>query len=158
VSILHTLKSLPLTYNRDLQEDKEAFYDAYDSLSLCLENMIGMIPTIELNKEEIHKAMKRGYLLATDFADYLVLKGIPFRESHEITGAVVLYAIENKKELESLTLEEFKTFDTRIDKDVYDRLTLSSSLHFKQGLGGTSFESVSYQLNRLGDIFGWKIQ
>jgi argininosuccinate lyase len=156
VSILHTLKSLPLTYNRDLQEDKEGLYDAYDTVALCLENMAKMIPTISLNVEAIQDSMSKGYLLATDFADYLVQKGVPFRESHEVTGAVVLYAIENKKQLEELSLEEFHSFDSRIDKDVYDRLTLSAAINVKNVVGGTAITQVKGQLERLGEKFGWK--
>jgi len=154
-ALLQILKGLPLTYNRDLQEDKEIIFDTIDTWTMSLKCFSKMLDTITLNEDKVAVATKEGYLLATDFADYLVKRGIPFRESHEITGNVVLYAIENNKHIEDLTLDEFKQFSDNIDDDVFEALTFEASVNSKDVLGGTASNQVEVQLKRIKEQFGW---
>ncbi len=149
VALTHVIKALPLTYNRDLQEDKGLLFDSADTLASTLEVFAGMMPTVKFNQVAIDRALANGYCLATELADYLVKKGLPFREAHEITGAVVLSAIEQKKMLESLTLEEFQAFDERIESDVFACLTVQAALDAKSVYGGTSLVRVREQLDRV---------
>ena len=149
MGLLTLLKALPLTYNRDMQEDKEALFDAVDTLQISLVCMTGMIPTIQLNHEAIETALSKGYLLATELADYLAKKGVPFRESHEITGKLVRYAIGKKVALESLSLKEFQSECKKIDKDIYDSLSFQSALKVKCSTGGTASIQVKKQMSRL---------
>jgi len=155
VSLQHTLKGLPLTYNRDLQEDKELMFDTVDTIQSSLNCFTKMLTTLTLNKEHINKALSQGYLLATDFADYLVYKGVPFRESHEITGKTVNYAVSTQKQLEELTLDEFKQFSSLVEEDVYLALTLESSIKAKSTLGGTATYQVQQQIRRIGEQQSW---
>ena len=156
VSLIHILKSLPLTYNRDLQEDKELLFDTCDTLNGALICFNKMIRTMTLNDSAIDAALEKGYLLATDFADYLVGKGVPFRESHEITGKTVSYAIQEGKALEDLSLEEFHLFSDRVQEDVFGVLELRHSVDSKQVTGGTATEEVKKQLKRIQEKYKWK--
>ena len=149
MGLLTLLKALPLSYNRDMQEDKEALFDAVDTLDASLVCMAEMIPTIQLNDDAVTVALSKGYLLATELADYLAKKGVPFRESHEITGKVVRYAIEKKVALESISLKEFQTFCKKIDKSIYDSLSFESAIRVKNSTGGTDFSQVKKQISRL---------
>ncbi len=148
VALQQTLKGLPLTYNRDLQEDKEMMFDTADTLSHCLDCFTEMMQGLTLNKEAIHAALSKGYLLATDFADYLVKQGVPFRDSHEITGKAVLYAMEQNKQLEELSLEEFKSFSGKVESSVYDALTLEAAVNAKDLVGGTAKQQVHAQITK----------
>lgn len=154
-ALFHLIKGLPLTYNRDLQEDKELLFDSVDTVYDALDCMSGMLETIVFNPEKINAALKNGYCLATEFADYLVKKNVPFREAHEITGAVVLSAIEAKKGIEELSLAEFQKFDKRIQKDVFDALTIQAAIDAKDVIGGTASAQVKAQLKELKDQFQW---
>lgn len=149
MGLLTLLKAIPLTYNRDLQEDKEALFDSVDTLTVSLTCMAGMIPTLNVNPEAIKTALSKGYLLATELADYLAKKEVPFRESHEITGKLVRYAIEKQVQLEDISLKEFKTFCKKIDTDVYDALTFKSALDVKHSTGGTASQQVGKQIAQM---------
>lgn len=155
VSLQHTIKGLTLTYNRDLQEDKPLLFDTADTLNLALKNMAHMLYTVTINEARVTQALKQGFICATEFADYLVRKGVPFRESHEITGKVVLYAEENNKELDTLTLAEFKAICDKVENDVYDHLTLEAAVNAKNVPGGTASGQVNHQLKLIREEFKW---
>jgi argininosuccinate lyase len=135
ITILTVMKGLPLAYNKDMQEDKEALFDGIDTLKMSLRVFTEMIKTIKVKTEKMEKAAKYGYMNATDFADYLVQKGIPFRTAHEIAGKVVLYAIERNLPIEELSLEELKKFSDVIEKDVYEAIDLKNTLKKKKTIG-----------------------
>jgi argininosuccinate lyase len=153
----HLMKGLPLTYNRDMQEDKVMLFDTVDTLKLSLINFSKMLGTISFNEESIELALKKGFLLATDFADYLVIKGVPFREAHEITGNVVRYAEENQKQLEDLSYEELNQFSKAIEKDVKKVFNFREAINRKNVYGGTATKQVEVQLTRAeNNILGEK--
>lgn len=120
--MLTIMKGLPLAYNKDMQEDKEQFFDAFDTLKMCLAVMEGMISTMKVKQDKMRKAVKSGFLNATDVADYLVTKGIAFRDAHKISGEIVIYCENNEKSIEDLTMDEFKKFSELFDKDIYDAI------------------------------------
>ena len=142
VSILTTMKGLPLAYNKDMQEDKECIFDAVDTVKLCLPVFEKMIETMKFNKDKMQKGAGGGFTNATDAADYLVRKGIPFREAHEIIGKMVLYATKHGKALDEFTIEEFKSFSDKIDSDVYEAINLSTCVNNRNIIGGPSEKSV----------------
>ena len=119
-SLLTTLKGLPLTYNKDMQEDKEQFFDALDTVMDCLEIMSKMIDTLHVNADNMKAAIKAGFLNATEVADYLVSKGTAFRDAHEIVGKLIIYCEQQKKAIEDLTVEELAKFSELITDDIYD--------------------------------------
>ena len=147
MALLTICKGLPLAYNKDLQEDKEPVFDAVDTLKASLEIFTAMIATMTVKKEKMAEAAKYGYMNATDAADYLVGKGIPFRDCHEIIGNMVLYCINNSKALEELSMEEFKSFSDAFDEDIYDTIDIVHCIKAKKSEGSTSFESVRKQLD-----------
>ncbi|MGC9933896.1 argininosuccinate lyase [Priestia aryabhattai] len=120
MSLLTTMKGLPLAYNKDLQEDKEVFFDSLDTTLACLQIMSNMISTIEVNSENMKKAVKEGFLNATEVADYLVSKGVAFRDAHSIVGSIVIYCEDHKKAIEELTLEELSSLSSIIEEDIYE--------------------------------------
>jgi len=126
MALLSVMKSLPLAYNKDMQEDKEAIFDAVDTVKMCLPVFTKMIETMKIKKENMLRAAQGGFTNATDMADYLVKKGIPFRNAHEIIGKMVLYCIENNKAIEELDMSEFKSFSELIEEDVYEEISLSN--------------------------------
>ncbi|WP_068544368.1 argininosuccinate lyase [Thalassotalea crassostreae] len=142
-ALLVTLKGLPLAYNKDMQEDKQGLFDALEQWVSCLDMAGEVINSIELNSAECAKAARGGYANATELADYLVGKGVPFRTAHDITGAVVLYAISQGEPLESLRLDEFKQFSSLIEADVYPVLELEYLVDKRNILGGTGIEPVT---------------
>lgn len=154
LSLLTTMKGLPLTYNKDMQEDKEALFDAADTVEICLEVMSRLLEEITFNSERLKEATEKGFLLATDLADYLVRKGITFREAHEIVGKIVLFAMEQGKELHDLSLEEMKGFKKQIEKDVYGWLDPASSLDRKNIPGGTGPDMVKKSLRKAREELG----
>ncbi|MGE4170003.1 MAG: argininosuccinate lyase [Candidatus Margulisiibacteriota bacterium] len=154
-ALTHIIKSLPLTYNRDLQEDKPLLFDAFDTVSDSLECLSAMLKTVQFDTQKLRQAASAGYSLATDFADYLVKKGTPFRDAHEITGHVVQYAVEQNKTLEDLSFEELKTLAPTIENDVMGIFNLEAAIASKNGYGATAFTQVQFQLNRLKEQFGW---
>lgn len=138
ISLLTLMKSQPLAYNKDNQEDKEPLFDSIDTVKDCLRAFADMVPAIKANKEQMYEAAKRGFSTATDLADYLVRKGIPFRDSHEIVGLSVAYGIDNNKDLSEMSLDELKQFSDSIEQDVFDVLTLEGSVSARNHLGGTA--------------------
>lgn len=146
MSLLTICKGLPLAYNKDLQEDKEPVFDAIDTVIASLGIFREMILTMTVKKDNMAKAAKYGYMNATDAADYLVSKGIPFRDCHEIIGKMVLYAINKGVALEELTMDEFKSFSDAFDDDIYDAISIVNCIKAKKSEGSTSFESVKKQL------------
>ena len=151
--MLVTLKALPLAYNKDMQEDKEGLFDALDTWHDSLEMAALVFEGIKIRKERVLQAAKGGYSNATELADYLVSKGIPFREAHHIVGECVVYAIKEGKALEELSIGEFKTFNEKISDDVYPILTIESILAKRSALGGVSLdrikEAISFMENYL---------
>src|SRR5690349_16810131 len=139
LALLTTLKGLPLAYNKDMQEDKEAVFDAFDTTSASLRVTATVLRNVTINRERAAKAASRGYMNATELADYLVRKGMPFREAHEVVGKIVLKAIEAGKELGEMDLSEF-------GEDVYEVLTLDRTLATKHQIGGTARDLVDTHL------------
>jgi argininosuccinate lyase len=149
VNLLVTLKALPLSYNRDLQEDKPALFDALDTVSASLEVMTELLRRIKVNREILQQALQSGGFLATELADYLVERGVPFREAHGITGRIVRAALEQGRELTDLSLEELRTFSDRIERGVFARLTVSAAIDRKRQIGGTARRRVDQRIKDL---------
>ena len=149
ISLMTTCKGLPLAYNKDLQEDKEPVFDAVDTVKASLGIFTEMILTMTVKKDSMARAAKFGYMNATDAADYLVAKGIPFRDCHEIIGKMVFYAIQKGVALDDLTMEEFKSFSELFDEDIYEAISIVNCIKAKKSEGSTSFESVKKQLESL---------
>ncbi|WP_349724783.1 argininosuccinate lyase [Lysinibacillus capsici] len=128
-SLLTTMKGLPLAYNKDMQEDKEPFFDALDTVLSCLQIMSKMIATMKVNSENMKKAVKGGFLNATEVADYLVSKGVAFRDAHSIVGSIVIYCEDHDKAIEDLTMDELKELSSFIDDDIYDYIDYQNILN-----------------------------
>ncbi|MBQ9273819.1 MAG: argininosuccinate lyase [Succinivibrio sp.] len=154
--MLVTCKGLPLAYDKDLQEDKERLFDALDTWRDCLLMAALVFEGLKVDEERTREAARGGYSNATELADYLVGKGIPFREAHEVVGKVVLYAISQHKPLEELTLEEFKGFSAVIEKDVYKRLDLETALDVRDVVGGTAPPQSAFEIAVLRDNYPLK--
>ncbi len=137
-ALLAMMKGLPLAYNKDMQEDKEALFDTVDTIRDCLAVTTTVLRNIRLNENRAREAASRGYLNATELADYLARKGVPFREAHETVGRIVMHAIERDAELNDLPLDELKSFSSLIERDVLDSLSLEQTLATKSQTGGTS--------------------
>ena len=146
MALLTTLKGLPLAYNKDMQEDKESVFDACETVKACLEVFTPMIQGMKVNSENMLQSAKKGFMNATDLADYLVLKGLAFRDAYKLSGSAVAYCIQTGTILEDLTLEQYKTFSQLIDNDVYDAIDLKNCVQKRISEGGTSVESVKKQL------------
>lgn len=147
ICLLTLMKSQPLAYNKDNQEDKEPLFDTIDTLKDCLRAFADMVPAIEPKKDVMYEAAKRGFSTATDLADYLVRKGIAFRDSHEIVGKSVAYGIELNKDLSDMTLDELQQFSSEIDNDVFDILTLEGSVAARDHIGGTAPNQVVFAVD-----------
>ena len=141
MTLLSIMKSLPLAYNKDMQEDKEAIFDAVDTVKMCLPVFSKMLATMKLRKANMYKAAQGGFTNATDIADYLVKKGIPFRSAHEIIGKMVLYCIENNKAIDAMSMNEFKSFSDKIEEDVYSEISLEKCISGRKLPGGPSHET-----------------
>jgi argininosuccinate lyase len=148
MSLLTLMKSLPLAYNKDMQEDKEPLFDTIDTVKGSLKIFADMIAQMGVKAESMRIAAARGFSTATDVADYVVRKGLPFRQAHEVVGKTVRYCIENNREIEELTLEEFRTFSDLIDADIYDYVTLEASVNARRATGGTAREAVQREIQR----------
>ncbi len=146
VSLLTLMKSQPLAYNKDNQEDKEPLFDTLETLGGSLRAFGDMVPNLSINREVMYRAAKQGYATATDLADYLVNKGLPFRDAHEVVGNAVAYGIQNGKDLSECTLAEMQGFDSRIEADVFELLTLEGSVNARNIVGGTAPEQVRIQV------------
>jgi argininosuccinate lyase len=147
MSILTVMKSLPLAYNKDMQEDKEGIFDSVDTVKLCLNVFTNMLATIKVKGENMLRAAQGGFTNATDIADYLVKKGIPFRTAHEIIGKMVLYCIQNNSSIEQLSINEFKEFSESIQDDIYEEISLKKCISERKLPGGPSKESVQKSID-----------
>jgi len=153
MALLTTMKALPLSYNRDMQEDKEGFFDTVDTLLSTLEVFAGMVKTLRVKAENVGQAVRRGYTLATDLADYLVKKGEPFRTAHDIVGRLVSYAMEKAKSFSELSLGEYRSFSPLFGEDVYS-ITVESSIAARDVIGGTAPRQVELALDNAKKIIG----
>ena len=146
MATLTMLKGLPLAYNKDMQEDKESIFDACETVKMCLRVFAPMIDTMKVKAENMKKAASEGFINATDLADYLVKKGLPFRSAYKISGSLVAYCIENKLILETLPLEKYKEYSDLFENDVYEDIDLTTCVNKRVSVGGTSVESVEMQI------------
>ncbi len=146
VSLLTTLKGLPLAYNKDMQEDKEALFDASDTVKVSLEVFTGMFESLAVHKEAMMNAARKGFMNATDLADYLVGRGMAFRDAYKISGRIVSYCIVQGKILENLSLEEYKNFSVLFDESVYGAIDIKTCVERRTSYGGTSESSVREQI------------
>jgi len=142
MALLTIMKSLPLAYNRDMQEDKAPFFDTIDTLNACIDIYTKMLPKIKINPDNMMKATQTGFLNATDMADYLVGKGVPFREAHACVGKAVRYAVGKGKELHELDLKEIKSFSNKIEKNLFAFLETRAMIDRRISFGGTATENV----------------
>ncbi len=150
-SILTTMKSLPLAYNKDMQEDKEPLFDGIKTVKNCLKILPNVIKTMKVNKEKMLQAAKEGFLNATDVADYLTKKGLPFRDSHNVAGKLVSYCINSKKTLDELSIDEFKKESGLFEEDIYSAIDIKNSVISKKEIGGPNPETVKHvlELNKI---------
>ena len=156
VSILTLMKSLPLAYNKDMQEDKEPLFDTVDTLKICTEIYTRMFKNIKIHKERMYDACSSGFLNATDLADYLVSRGMAFRQAHSAAGRAVAFALSQKKELDDLNIEEFRKFSSLIDEDVYEFITIENMVARRITYGGTGYENVKQAVQRAVRELGMK--
>jgi argininosuccinate lyase len=142
IALLTLMKGQPLAYNKDNQEDKEPLFDAVDTLHDCLRAFADMVPAIQANRDEMRNAALKGFATATDLADYLVVKGMPFRDAHEVVGKAVAFGVDQQRDLSEMSLEELQGFSDTIGADVFDVLTLEGSVAARNHLGGTAPNQV----------------
>ncbi len=142
MSLLTTMKGLPLAYNKDMQEDKELTFDAIDTTKGCIKLFTGMIQTMKINKPVMAKSARNGFTNATDAADYLVKHGVPFRDAHGIIGQLVLYGIENNKALDDMTLEEYKAISPVFEEDIYEAISLETCVNTRNTIGAPGMEAM----------------
>jgi argininosuccinate lyase len=152
VSLLTMLKGLPLAYNKDMQEDKQAIFDAFDTTHACLKVAALVLRNVKLNEERMRAAASQGMMNATELADYLVRKGVPFREAHETVGRIIVTAMEGGVELGDLSLDELRSFSTKIESDVFAALTLETTLATKSTAGGTGPQRVAEALRAAREL------
>ncbi len=150
MALLTAMKGLPLAYNKDMQEDKEPVFDAFDTLNDCLKVFTGMLDTLKFNTEKMAGSTKTGYMNATDCADYLVKKGLPFRECHAVIGKLVLDCIEKGCAIEDLSIGELRQYSPLFEEDIYEKISPEACIASKISQGSTSFESVKKQLEKIG--------
>ncbi|KJS82641.1 MAG: hypothetical protein JM58_14285 [Peptococcaceae bacterium BICA1-8] len=146
------MKGLPLAYNKDMQEDKEGLFDSVDTLKKCLLVFTPMLATMKINKDKMLNASKGGFTNATDLADYLVKKGMPFRDAHEVVGKLVAYCLSNNKSLDDLSIEEFQGFSPLIAEDVYEEISVFTCVEKRNIPGGPAAEQVKAAIEA-----GWKV-
>lgn len=151
-TLLVMLKGLPLAYNKDMQEDKEAVFDCIDTVKECLDVFIPMFQTMKICKDNMMHACLHGFINATDLADYLTKKGLPFRDAYHIVGQIVGYGIENKKSLNELSLEEYKKFHANFEEDVYQYIDIETCVNNRKVYGGPSPESVLNQIQNIEEF------
>ena len=149
ISILTMMKALPLAYDKDMQEDKEAIFDALDNVKMCLYTFIPMFASTTFLKENMLQAAKKGFINATDAADYLVKKGLPFREAYKIVGSVVAYAIDNNKTLDILTIQEYKKFSELFEEDIYQYIDLKKAVGDRNVIGGPAPLTVKQHIEKI---------
>ncbi len=149
VALLTVMKSLPLAYNKDMQEDKEPLFDTIDTVKGSLKVFADMVREMKIRADSMRNAAARGFSTATDVADYLVRKGLPFRDAHEVVGKAVRYCVESGKDLSELPLETWKSFSDKIDSDIFDAITLDASVNARKATGGTAMERVRAEIERI---------
>jgi argininosuccinate lyase len=149
ITLLTVMKGIPLAYNKDMQEDKEALFDGLDTVTLSIKTFCGMIKTMRVKKDNMRKGAGLGFTNATDVADYLVKKGMPFRNAHEVVGEIVLACIKENKMIEELSLEELKGFSPIFEEDIYHAIDLLTCVEERKVIGGPSTESVKMQITAL---------
>ena len=149
MGFLTALKGIPLAYNKDMQEDKEAFFDAVDTVKGCFTVFNGMVKTMKPKKERMLKACHNGFINATDVADYLTEKGMSFRDAYKITGAMVAYCIDNKKSLDEMTIEEYKNFSQLFEKNIYEEIAIEKCVEKRTTLGGPAELSVKAHIENV---------
>ena len=152
VNILTIMKAQPFAYNRDNQEDKPALFSCVDTVIMSVQAMNICLENLKLNENIAKNSAKKGYSTATDFADYLVKKQIPFRDAHEIVGKAVAYAVSKKLDLDELSMKDFKSFSLLIEEDIFDFLNVEGSVNSKQTSGGTSYDQVKIQIRKAKNI------
>ena len=146
MALLTTLKGLPLAYNKDMQEDKESVFDACDTVRLCLSVMTPMIKTMTVRRENMKKAAAAGFINASDLADYLVRKGLPFRSAYKISGQIVARCISSGQTLETLPLSDYQSFSPLFSDDIYEAVDLENCVSRRISEGGPSLSSIEKQL------------
>ena len=156
MALLTTLKGLPLAYNKDMQEDKEAVFDAVDTVKMCLQVFTGMIATLKANPENMKRAAQKGFINATDLADYLVKKGMPFRSAYKISGSLVAECIRKNTVLEELPLERYQELSNLFDSDLYEAIDLKTCVEKRISEGGTSVASVIAQMKYVRETLNEK--
>jgi len=142
MSLLTTMKGIPLAYNKDMQEDKELAFDAMDTVKGCITLFTGMIKTMKFNKDAMKNSAKNGFTNATDAADYLVNHGVPFRDAHGIVGKLVLFCIDNNKSLDDLTLKEYKAISPVFEEDIYDAISMNTCVNKRLTIGAPSVDAM----------------
>ena len=152
MGLLTTLKGLPLAYNKDMQEDKEAIFDAVDTVKKCLKVFTPMLATMRVLPDNMRKAAGKGFINATDLADYLVKKGMPFRTAYKKVGEIVAFCIDNGLILDTLPMEKYKEFDPTFDNDLYNEISLDTCVEKRISAGGTGAASVEEQLKYLTEF------
>ena len=153
-TLLTMMKGLPLAYNKDMQEDKEALFDAIDTVNLCLTTFTPMLQTANVNKEHMRNAAGKGFINATDCADYLTKKGMPFRDAYRTIGALVSYCQDHDKTLETLSLEEYQAVDSLFEADVFDAIRLETCVMMRNVIGGPAPESVKAHIQKVKQQLG----
>lgn len=146
IQLLVVMKGLPMSYNRDMQEDKEALFDTIDNISLIIDVLATIVEKVKINKFATEKALELGFITATDLADYISMNGVPFRDAHRITGQIVAYCIENNKTLQDISLDEYKNFLPSIEGNVYDYVDYKKAVDKRKSYGGTSRVNVLSQI------------
>lgn len=154
MALLTTLKGLPLAYNKDMQEDKEAIFDSIETVKKCLKNFAPMIATMNVKADNMYKAAQGGFINATDLADYLAKKGLPFRSAYKIVGQIVAYCIQNNKVLDTVSIEEYKQFSDVFEDDLYNEISLETCVNKRTSAGGTGPQSVEKQIKFIKDFIG----
>ena len=147
MAMLTIMKGIPLAYNKDMQEDKESAFDACDTVKMCLKVFEGMIRGMKAKRENMKKAAQNGFINATDLADYLVKKGLPFRSAYKISGQIVAYCLASGKVLETLTLEEYRGFTPLVQEDIFEAIDLMNCVEKRISVGGTSVKMVEKQID-----------
>lgn len=148
IGILTVMKGLPLAYNKDTQEDKEGVFDSVDTIKIALTVFEGMISTMKINEEKMKSAIYEGFTNATDVADYLAKKGLPFRDAHKIVGEIVLYCETNKKLISEMKLEEYKKFSELFENDVEEKVSIEGCVRERNSYGGTSYSQLERQITK----------
>lgn len=152
MALLTTLKGLPLAYNKDMQEDKESVFDSIETVKKCLSVFIPMLDTMKPIPENMKRAAQNGFINATDLADYLVGKGLPFRAAYKTVGQIVGYCVQNKTILEDMPLEKYKEFNSNFDEDLYKAIDLQNCVNLRISAGGTGIESVKTQISQVKEF------